>query len=209
MQNQHLPIHEEADGKKIVAPARSRTFLDRCHEEAKRLGYTNRTVMEATGFTHSSTFYRFWNCDLPDPPIELDTALRLCDLLGLSLSEATGARQPNGDAKIELPISESSHTEVAENIAAIIERKRLEIEKLNAENKELTNDIQQLRALLESKNDELQKTRSEHMNQITAMYKEQIALHNQMHQLNREYAVEISKYAEQLRELTKAVMSQL
>lgn len=174
-QNTSLPI-EQVDGKKLLSGSYSRQLIDKMKERAKERRLSNKTIMDATGISQS-TFYRCWNSDLPDPPLELDNALRLCLFLGLSIDDLL--RPTTATSPANLPISEVTHDEVMGNVAELLSKRKARIDELESERSHLSAQIEHKNHTISALNDELQ------------------ALHNRIHDLNREHAERLDRlYAE-------------
>ena len=188
--------------KKELPKNYSRTFLDRCHEKARELGLRPSTIykMAFLDYFNESTFTRIWNNTQDEPRIELEVAVRLCRVLGLSLSETLGIDLPPIDHPITSLIKKTD-AEITKNTGEILAERHEEIEGLKAE-------IELLKSEVKSKSETLQTIHADYNRRIDALYAELKSCRDKLDESNQKLIDKTEKRSDKLEEFLEAFIKQ-
>ena len=167
MDHNHTP-----DSDKHRRPSYSKILINQMKVRAKERDSSNKTIMEVADISQS-TYYRFWNSELEYPVISLDDAINICAFLDLSIDALYRPVKelPNGS----LPVLDGPRDAIMENTSKILAERKEAIETLEAHSVELQNKLNEKDA------------------RIAELDAEARALHNLIHELNRQHTERIDK----------------
>lgn len=182
--------HEQTPVSEKSRTSYSKMLISQMKIRAKERSLSNKTIMEAAWISQS-TYYRFWNSELAYPMISLDDAINICAFLDLSIDALY--RPVKEIPTSNLPILDGPRNEIMENTAKMLAERKEAIESLESESVQLHAKI------------------SEKDARIAELDAETRALHNRIHDLNREHAerldrlyAELSKRNQQLLDLLES-----
>jgi hypothetical protein len=158
--------------KPVPKTSYSRKFVAKMKESSAAKHLTNKTIMEAADISRS-TFYRIIDNEIEYPVITLDDAINISIFLDLSLDSLY--RPAKEIPASNLPVLDGPRDNILENTTRMLAERKEMIDALQAENSSM-------KLGLSTKDD-----------RINALSAELNALHNLIHELNRQHTERIDR----------------
>ena len=167
MDHNHIP-----DSDKHRRQSYSKILINQMKARAKERDAANKTIMEVADISQS-TYYRFWNSELEYPVISLDDAINICAFLDLSID---ALYRPVKELPAEnLPVLDGPRDSIMANASKVLADHRETIEKLESDAARLSEKLADRDA------------------KIAELDAEARALHNLIHELNRQHTERIDR----------------